>query len=224
MAKLEIIQNEVNYTGVFSEADFRFWADDKRVTAGLYRSFREFNPALSDLTISRDPRTPAEYRAELALGVRSKFALRLDRIEAALSNFERAELARFADVLSRGREWVEKDFPSQSFRAHIFTYASHSSLSEGSSEVILSKVGRSDAPAIGKPRGHGVIFHYDVAEEGWQLQLTVDHSLVIVGGLFLHLVILANQNTINYSDVLTRGRAYLDILLAYFGLELGEDQ
>jgi len=76
-----------------------------------------------------------------------------------------------------------------------------------------------DIKDLGETRGAGLIFRYDLVEKDWELQFTIDHSLLVGDGLFVQFSILSKADRQDYLDVLLTGRSLLEKALATMGLE-----
>jgi hypothetical protein len=105
------------------------------------------------------------------------------------------------------------------FSSHLYTYFAHTRVEGGTSGDILKKLTNIDIKYLGKSRGNGLIFRYDLAEKGWELQFTMDHSLLVENGLFVQFSILSKSDKQEYVDVLLHGRTLLDKALESIGLK-----
>jgi hypothetical protein len=223
MPNLVIRRNEIDYTAALAEPAFELWGEAKTLVSGLYKAFRPFGVSLSDISDASDGESLAEKGVRVSLGPRGSFTFRFDRLEANLSNFLEPEIEQFARFAEAGYSWLRESVPAASATTHFIGYSSHSSLSEGRSSDVLQRINPIRVEGIGESRGHGLSLHFDIPDRGWVLRLSIDHSLAVEDGIYLHLFVTIRADRIDYIEVMHAVRGYLDRILNEFGLRFGEE-
>ncbi len=214
MADLIIQQNELTYAGMFTYPAFDLWNEGKRILAGLYDAYLDYGITLQSIVNASGGSAIGDQQVVVNLGSRSAFTFRFDRIEAKLSSFADDDLSGFPDVLLRGVSWIRPLLVAPAFKLHLITYASHSSLTAGSSEELLKQLTPADVPRIGISRGIGVIYHFDIPQEGTRIQVTVDHSLAVDKGIYMQMHMVIARDEVDYQEILRLGRERLQAILA----------
>ena len=87
------------------------------------------------------------------------------------------------------------------------SYTAHGELEARSVDETLETVANRAPKEDGVSKCTGVIFHWQVAEKGWETQLTLDESILLKGGLFLSLLIRTEKNLTDFTG--PQGRACL---------------
>ena len=119
-----------------------------------------------------------------------------------------------AKALGAADTALRETSPERGIRSHQITYTAHGELEARSVEETLGQF-RIHAPKQdGVSKCTGVIFHWQVAEKGWETQLTLDESILLKGGLFLSLLIRTEKNLTDFTEVLKDGHVYLTRVLA----------
>ena len=221
MRTLAVQHNQLEYVGVFAQPALSLWGDGKAILDGLFRTFEGYHSGLNALRTIGEADAPATQGVAVSLGERGNYRFKFERIEASLFNFSDEQIAVFAQVLERGDKWVRRSVPGLVYKSHLFTYASHSALSEGTSKDYLRSLSTLQLKGIGQNLGSGVIFHADVPDRQWTVQLAIDHSLSITDGLYVQMYVFVAGDVVNYAETLSKGRNILDSSLEQLGLTFG---
>jgi hypothetical protein len=222
MRTLVVQQNQVEYVGVFERPALSLWGDGRRILDGLFMAFEGLHSGLSAFRTLGESDAPASQGVSVSLGRQCSYRFKFERVEGSLLDFDDDDLARLRDVLARGDKWVRATLPTPAFKSHLFTYGSHSSLSEGTSKEFLKELSSLHVLERSQNLGSGIIFHADIPDKGWRIQLVVDHSLSVSDGLFVQMLVAAQRDTLNYAEALSDGRSLLDSSLEHLGLKFGK--
>jgi len=218
MPKLIVERNQLNYIGIFSNPAFELWGEGQKMFQGLFTIFRPYGVKLSNLHNSSSSLDPADQ--ELGVNVASVLCrFKFDRIECTRSDATEEDIADFPSLLGRCDEWLRSEMSDFSFSSHLFTYFAHTRIEGATSREVLRSLSTMDIKDLGETRGAGLIFRYDLVEKDWELQFTIDHSLLVGDGLFVQFSILSKADKQDYLDVLLTGRRLLEKALATMGLE-----
>jgi hypothetical protein len=68
-----------------------------------------------------------------------------------------------------------------------------------------------------------VIFHARHPEHGWVVQLSLDHSVLIDGGLYLQFQVLSTDDLLDARFALKTGRTLLEQALESVGVHLHDE-
>lgn len=221
MTRLIVQKNQISYVGIFSKPIFSLYGKGEIILAGLYDILTPYQITIADIR-SETSSSLSDQSIVVSLGIGSTFKFSLDRIELTLYDYHEQQFWDFPDILKRSEEWLRSSIADFSFQTHLFTYASQNALSEESSQEFLLRFSNVDIPGVGISEGTGMIFHWNVPEKGWRSQLTLDHSLAVLNGLFLQYLIRMETDKINYKEIVTAGKSTLDLALAQIGLETSE--
>lgn len=218
MPELVVRKNQVDYVGAFTRPVFSLWGDSKALFEGHYEAFSTMNVGFKDFRIEGTAEEPASQSIKIFLGLQGHYRFKFDRVEATLFDASADDQSALALVLQTGTNWLRSSVPNFSFQSHLVRYSSHCELSEGTSKQFLLAMNTMSLTGIGENRGSGAIFHADIPELAGQLQLTVDHSLLVDDGLFVDLVLLTQQEPVDYpglheacDDLLRRSLATVDL-------------
>lgn len=221
MASLSVEHNQLNYVGVFSKPAFELWGKGEKILKGLFSSFEPYGINLSNIrnnTASLDP-SDQEITVNLSgLIYRFKF----DRVECIRTDATEEEFSTFPQLLNNGDKWLRSELPQFSFSSHLFTYLAHTSVQGSTSHRVLAPLSTVELPELGVSRGSGMIYRSDLAEKEWELQLTLDHSLLVPDGLFIQFSILSKADHQDYLNAFQEGRDLLKTTLKNVGVEISE--
>lgn len=223
MMAIEIEQNQIDYIGAFAAPAFPLWGEGRSLLEGLYEAFSAFNLSLADFRIEGSSDDPSSQSVRVSLAGTATFRFRFDRIEFALTNFDPSELDRFFGALTRTAEWLKSTLPGFRFRSHLIGYAAHATTPGQSSSEFLQTLRVPELRALGDGRGSGIIFHGEYPNADRREQFTLDHSLVVNGGLFLNLVSVSESDQMDYAVEAKRLTAVFGEALNELGLFLKEN-
>jgi len=220
MRKLVVQQNQISYVGLFSKPAFSLWGEEAKILEGLYTTFAPYRISLANFHSESATQDPSDQAVAINFGPWKSYKFKFDRVEARHSNYNSdEELGEFPELLTKGETWLRSTAPALSFQTHLFTYSSHNKLSEGTSTDFLLSLSQVSIPSIGISRGNGIIFHWDIPDQKWQVQLTVDHSNIEVGGLFIDFAVISGVDRLDYTEALQEGKALLYRALENIALE-----
>ena len=100
-------------------------------------------------------------------------------------------------------------------------YGAHYHLSEATPAEVLSALGAPSLPHLGTPHGTGLIYRA-VDRRGWNVELTVDRSLVYDGGLFIELALETDDDPIEHEKMVVALFDLYDRTLPLLRLTVGE--
>lgn len=216
--------NQLDYVAAFSRPALSLWGDGARILQGLYDAFDGLHQGLNDITVEGDPAHPAQQSVTVAIKPNAYYRFRFDRVEAQMVNFSDAQIAMLPDIVARGDRWLRASIPSLAFQSHVVSYSSHSKLEGTKSSKVLAGLTRTTFPMLGESTGAGIIYRSELPSRGWRTELTIDHSLVVPDGLFVHFEVLVTADEIDYGEALSLARQLLDGAIASIGVKFeGED-
>ena len=222
LRKLLTQQNQVSYAALFSRPAFALWGDGKTILDGLFNTFSKRGISLASFRFGQGTQDQANQSVTVTFSPFWFYRFQLDRVESTLDNFTDQELTLFPEVLQEGANWLKTVVPHLEFQSHLFTYSGHHKLSEGTSREVLDPLTNVSMSEIGSSEGNGIIVHWEVPDQKWRLQLTVDQSLTVLNGLFTHFILFINDPAIDYATTAVAGRAILQKALNNIGLEFDD--
>lgn len=218
MIKLLPQQAQVNYVGLFSKPAFALYAAGEKLWGGLFDVFAPNQITLSDMRNASTSLSPSDQVITVDFGQTGNFRFKFDRIEATA--YGDREFKSIPELLKHTEQWLRSAVPGFSFQTHLFMFASHNKLSQGTSQEFLLGFSQIDIPAIGTSEGSGIIFHWSIPEQNWRVQLMIDHSLNVSGGLFIQLFVRSEVDEIDYANAVKTGEELLVNALSRVGLEV----
>lgn len=223
MSKLIVKQNQLDYVGVFSHPAFPLYGSGSKLLEGVYTAFAPYDVTLPDIRDDSTYGRPSELSLTVSFGLSGILRLKLDRIEFTVYNFTAKDLQVFPQILRSTDEWLRSAISDFSWRSHLFGSISHNSLSEGTSQEYLRGLSSLDIPGIGINEGNGVIYHWNLPNEDWLVQLGIDHSTNVPSGLFINFLLRPAPDRIDYELVTSKGFDLFKRALASIGLEISDN-
>ncbi|HEX8360527.1 MAG TPA: hypothetical protein VF613_10480 [Longimicrobium sp.] len=218
MMILDVQQAQLDYVATFAEPAFALWTDVPGMMGGLYGAFAGLHTGLTDFAVEGDERDPLAQKVVATLGNQGFFRVGYDRVEAVLPDYTGADLTEYSSTLKRGDGWLRGQWPAPVIHAHYLTFSIHAELRDGSPIDYLRGLSNRELPGIGDSLGTGLIFHVAIPNTLMQVHLTVDHSTVLDGGLFVQHVVTVGSDQIVHADVLHWSTQTLDQALWGLGL------
>jgi hypothetical protein len=218
MKILDVQQAQLDYVATFAEPAFALWTDVPGMMGGLYRAFAGLHTGLSDFAVEGDERDPLARKVVATLGRQGFFRVGYDRVEAVLPEYTGVDLDEYSSTLARGDGWLRGQWSVPVIHAHYLTFSIHAALREGSSIDYLRSLSNRELPGIGDSLGTGLIFHVAIPYSLMQVHLTIDHSTVLDGGLFVQHVVTLRSDQIAHADVLQQSNQILHQALWEVGL------
>jgi hypothetical protein len=223
MRKLVIQQEETTYTGYFSSPAFALWGGGVRIIEGLYKAFTEYGISLGDIIIDPSVSDSSSQGIRVDLSGLGDYKFGFEQVEWIASDIGAADLTRIPEVLQHGEEWLRSAISDFTFKLHNINRYNHNLFIEGTSQDFLSEFSKVDIPGVGTSLGTGLIFHWELPEEGWRMNLTIDHSNLYTGGLFIEQDVLVLSDKIDYTRMIVSSRDLLRETIAKVGLEFEDD-
>jgi len=208
--ELIVQQNQLSYTGTYARPLFQLWGAGGLIFGGLFDAFAPFSVALADIRAEGTAQSVADQAVTVAFGLEGIYRFRFDRVELSFLNFTDETFTNLPAILSAGDVWLRKAVPELRFQNHQFQYGGHCRLNGGSAEEVLQKVVKTDFKVQTSPLRAGIILRWTEADPGWVVQLTLDYSQIVDGGLFVWFAMTTVSDTINFSEVAAGGRALLE--------------
>ena len=224
MITLTINQNQIEYVGLLEKPAFRLIGEARQIIEGLYNAFSPYQAALTDFRFEEVATTPSSFGVNVYLKSLGIYKFRFDRVEWKVSGFVDEDLPNLVAILKRGEDWLRSAAPGISFRSHTFYYAGHCQLSESTSQDFLLGLPGKEVIDIGQSLGDGIVHNWRDSETGGRFQLLIDHSLSVKDGVFIQLMAQFEEDRLDYSEIILRGRALLDEALKKIGLQLEAEQ
>jgi len=222
MNTLEVQEAQLDYVATLAEPAFPLWLNVQATMAGLYQAFLGLHSGLEDLTIEGDGRDLLSRSLLVKLGDQGFFRLGYDRLEAILPEYDAEELGRFPSTLARADGWLRTHWPRAVVQSHVFSFSIHATLREGTADQLLRSMTDLRFPGIDESQATGLIFHGQLADRGWGVHLTLDHSPVAEDGLFIQYVVVTTSDRTDPAAMLEAAVQLLHGALSGVGLRLEE--
>jgi hypothetical protein len=196
MRQLDIVDDQLEYVGLFATPAFRLFTSSAALASGLYHAFYGLHSGTDDITFEREPADPLRGSCAVDLGPEGTYRVSLERVEWERPDAWVRELN--SSVLARGDTWLRSARPGAPLmHGHYFTYTAHASLDSGSARELLLGLGGPSLPGLGENDGTGLIFHARISPDT-SIQFTIDHSHEVENGLFLELLAILKTDQIDY--------------------------
>lgn len=219
--ELIILENELSYEGVFVKPSFALWGESKTLFRGLYDTFEGFGTRLADLTVDSPGDQPTAQAVRVGIPSHGLFSFKFDRVEFRGNAVTDKQLHQWPAVLERGVGWV-RSAGQVSFASHLVIYTAHGSVSGGTATDALNHLpARPLSSATNLPSG--VIAHFQIPALDAQAHLTVDHSVRVPNGIYLHFIVFLRRDQISYPELLGQTRSALEQCLASLDLVLPKE-
>lgn len=220
MTNLAVSQNQADYLGLYSRPLFSAWEKPRALLEGLFDALQGLHDGgAGAFRIDGAGDNPGELVITAALAqITARF--RLDRFETTIANFDEGQLTTLTRALEATQKWLRGSVKGFAFRSHLLSYASHCTLSSGDTRDFLVHLTPAHLPVLGQNTGTGLIYHSENVERQLRIQLTLDHSLSVKGGLFIHYVLITERDAVDPAELIAFARESLVKALESIGLAL----
>jgi hypothetical protein len=208
MLTVQVHQDQLEYVGIFATPAFPLLSRPERVVSGLYSAFLGMHSGLADFTIESESQVPLSNTIVVNLTNRGTYRFHSERIEWTFPDAGSWELD--ASILDQASGWLRSALPTARFASHYYTYYAHTWVEGSSAREFLLGFPTPQIHGLGENLGTGLIFHTNFPDHNWSIQLTIDHSNVVLDGLYLQVVAtvgaeeLNHQQTVRYIDGIFR--------------------
>jgi hypothetical protein len=223
MVKLFVQQATVDYYGFFSTPAFSLIGELRQIIAGLSKTFAANNVGLGNFRMEGDAVEPSTAAAVVRLGRFGVYKFKFDQVQASLNGFTDDDLEGMISVIEKGNAWVRESVTDFAFKTHAFIYQSHSTLSDGTSSSFLLRLPRRPIPVLEEDLGSGILETWHDPQMDAKVRLSLDHSLQVTDGLYVHYMVVFERDNINYVETAHQSRKLLEATLQQIGLEFGEE-
>lgn len=222
MPKLFVQQASVDYHGFFSSPAYDLMGEGAKIMGGLAKAFSSHNIGLANFRTEVDINDPSENTVIVYLGRFGIYRFKFDQVQASLKEFGDDDLEGLINVIQKGDAFLREAIPRFAFRRHAFVYASHSVLSEGTSQSFLLSIPRRPTPVLGKDLGSGVIENWHDENIDARVYFTLTHSFTETDGIYINYMVTFERETIDYADMASKARRLLDATLESLNLRFAE--
>jgi hypothetical protein len=198
MRQIEILQNQLDYVGLFAAPAFRLFANPAALASGLYHVFQGYHSGADDIRLEGDPAQPLRQTCAVDLGEHGSYRVSLERVEWMRPAAWSRELN--SSILANGDSWLRSIVGNTLMHSHYFTYTAHASPLAGTARDAIIEMGGPSLPGFGESEGTGLIFHTKMPLGNHPVQFTVDHSHEVQDGLYFELVVSLEHDLIDYAQ------------------------
>lgn len=225
MSKIKLLldQSVLTYTGQFSQPAFALWKRDRLdLVEAVYMLFRNHNVGLDDIGFSSDGENFEDDSISVSVENMGDFTLKMGGIECSGEGLSHGEQELFFEMLGAVNSWLVSSVPGLAYSSHYVDFGGHGKLERGTAQDYLHAFNTKRLSTISSGLASGLIFNWTDPNSRWRSRLELDHSWDVPGGLFLHWLVMIEQDQI---DVKTSGLRVLSVMknaLAEVGLEVEE--
>jgi hypothetical protein len=223
MLKLRVARNSIEYDGFFVEPAFELMGNVRAIVELFYKTFSEYGVGLSNFRLDGDSAEPSSAGATVRLGQRGIYTFKFDHVTAMLSDFDTPQIPGFVEVIKAADEDLRRAVKQLSFKSHAFFYSSHNEVISGTSRDFLSQLPRLVISVPGEDLGSGVIQNWRDTSMDAKVSLTLDHSLTVPNGLFVHYRVVTDVDQVDFLQLAVNAEKALYTTLAQIGVELEEN-
>ena len=217
--KLNVRRNQLDYSA-FLSSPMLDWLGNRTLPArALVEAFSPLGFGVESLQIVGATQNASQQAVQMLFGGQGNYTCKVDRSEASFWNLETQAMERAAELLGAADASLRKS-PSWHVKSHQFGYSAHSELTTGSLAEVLGQFKILVPKSGGQHIGTGLMFHWKVPKADWETLLTLDRSIAIPNGLFVHFILTVGKDKINFPQLLGSARSYLQSVLADIGLIL----
>jgi hypothetical protein len=186
MNDLEVVSDSFEFRGSFSDPPMTLWGQTHLLVGGLYELLRGYNVRLRDIRVLPGSENAGDGLVTISLG-RLLVEFRFDSYRILVADGAMSDIETISSVLRDLNLWLQRA-ADVDIVSHAIGYSAHCKFLDGSnSDVFLGRFLASPPWPGALQRPAGVIFHYVTTE--WlreaRISLTVDHSLLVPGGLWI---------------------------------------
>jgi hypothetical protein len=218
--KLSVVQNYVTYLGYFARAPLELWGAGSVLIGGLLEKLEPYGASLGAVFQDSISSKPAEHSITFELPRNSRYRFSMGGLRAECQNGTLEDLERVPAFVSVAESWLRSCDTRIKFSSHLYSFGAHVEAEGKTSEQLLLGLSDQRINVLGRNRGAGVTFHADADEGLTQIQLQVDHSLVVHGGLFVQFVRVGASDAIDHPAIAESSKGMLYAGLEELGLEL----
>ena len=202
--KLTPKQNHLAYAGAFASPAMALWGAPPATLEGMLGAFAEFGAQID------------------GIGDRARVEFQLGGLSADISNFVDDEVPVFAEVLAAAYGWLKSGVLTSGpqFTSHVVTASGHYEMEGTTASEFLMERSDLALESFGTNRGSGIVYHGDLEKR--RMELSLDHSVIHGGALFLRFVMLSLEDAVEHDVLFAEGEALVMASLKELELEFGD--
>ena len=222
MIKLTPKQNHLAYAGAFASPAMALWGAPPATLEGMLGAFAEFGAQIDGMEAITSPPKPSDYSVTLGIGDRARVEFQLGGLSADISNFVDDEVPVFAEVLAAAYGWLKSGVLTSGpqFASHVVTASGHYEMEGTTASEFLMERSDLALESFGTNRGSGIVYHGDLEKK--RMELSLDHSVIHGGALFLRFVMLSLEDAVEHDVLFAEGEALVMASLKELELEFGD--
>jgi hypothetical protein len=218
MRRMEIERDQLDYVGLLAAPAFHLFSSPQTLASGLYYAFLGLHSGTESLSLEGDLKQPLNWSCGITLSTQETYRLSLQRVEWTRPGAWSWELN--AGSLGRGDTWLRTGVSGALLQSHYFTYSAHLRVEEGNAYDVLTALRTPLLPGFVESYATGAVFHVHLSPQQWDVQFTVDYSQWLAGGIFVQMIVVLQQDVIEYSQIGLSLLKVLHRLLAAAGIEI----
>lgn len=220
--ELDLQHEALNYTGRYARPTLELWGNGGLIIKGLLNALHPHGVTLQHIQVSAAVPNASETIVTAHVPGVGPVKFGFDKIEFNFANFTPAFFEAMPVTMNNLVAWITLALPDFRFASHSFSYYSHSFVKDTTPQEALKALDVRELKSAGISVGNGAIFNYTLPSKNWEVQLLIDKSRHLVGGLFVSLDVRIHTGEIDYGQVIMEGRKYLADALAELDLVIPE--
>lgn len=220
--KLDLRHETLNYVGHYARPALELWGAGGLMIKGLLDSLGQHGVTLQQIVVSGSMSNASETVVTAHVPGVGAVKFGLDKLEFNFANFSAPFFEALPQTMVGLVSWIAKAVPNFKFASHRFSYFSHSFVEDSTPQEALKALNVRELKSAGISVGNGAIFNYTVPRKNWEIQLFIDKSQGLVGGLFVSLNLQINTGEIDYFATMMDARSYLADVLGELDLVMPE--
>jgi hypothetical protein len=206
----EMRSGSIQVRAVFPAPVFSLFQDLPGLCAGLFGRLRPYGAALADMKLNQGGGSLGEAHLDVSLPSASTVVgIRLDRVEVNCFSVRSTEEQMLGEVVVGAIETVRQHTKVE-VATYDFTTAVHGVLDGVTTPEYLARFVSARGIDLGPLAGVGSVLYFGPSGQRRGASVTIDLSVVTVGGLFLRIGAIWDGASVSAADLPRCGRQLFD--------------
>lgn len=220
MPTIQLAEHTLSYSASITHVPLGLISDPRGAAAGLYNALATLKIDPAAFVVHHGAPGSLDSDIVARLTGDETYEIGHNQVHWEVEDPDLADYDTLVRPLVLADAWIREEQQTQ-MQDHRLEYSAHYHVDGSTPDEVLAGLGAPTLRELGTPNGTGLIYRA-VDRRGWNVELTIDRSLVYDGGLFVELALETDDDPVDHAKMVVALFDLYDRTLPLLRLTLAE--
>lgn len=199
MPTIQLAEQTISYSATITHVPLRLLSRPRAAAAGLYNALATLHIDPAAVTVQHGAPGSLDSDVVARLSGHETYEIGHNQVHWEAEDPDLSDYDALVRPLVLADAWIREE-QQTGMQDHRLEYSAHYRVVDAGPEEVLAGLGAPTLPQLGTPHGTGLIYRA-VDRRGWNVELTIDRSLVYDGGLFVELALETDDDPVDHAKM-----------------------